>query len=327
MGNTKGKSSVNNQNSQSRVVSPSVSQVIEVVRTPVSDATVARSAAGGCNTGSSQGPGALYPVLTMAPHSIVGIPSGAHVTSTFPSKTPGNSTVYIENPSVPSKQKTRTHNLVGPSTDIMESSKSIMEHNYIEIDNIINTTNLTLAEENLITELKTALGGVAVPRVMKSSNHGVITLDTAAATTATRTIIANNQTQPSQQCLDTPDILQEFIDFEMAAQESLQQTSSTSDFNNSETEPTQLHSYLQSPLPLPSSRAASPITKDQILDFLQDKPLSPSAGSSVGGSESGYDSMTSPRSLGTYETCSLGSPDFSEDFDTESFVQLFPSLM
>jgi len=202
-----------------------------------------------------------------------------------------------------------------------------MEHNYIEIDNIINTTNLTLAEENLITELKSALGGVAVPRVVKSSNHGVITLDTAAATTASRTVIANNQTQASQQCLDTPDILQEFIDFEMAAQESLQQTSSTSEFNNSETEPTQLHSYLQSPLPLASSRAPSPITKDQILDFLQDKPLSPSAGSSVGGSESGYDSMTSPRSLGTYETCSLGSPDVSEDFDMESFVQLFPSLM
>jgi len=42
--NTKGKLSVSNQNNQSRVVSPSVSQVIEVVRTPVSDATVARSA-------------------------------------------------------------------------------------------------------------------------------------------------------------------------------------------------------------------------------------------------------------------------------------------
>jgi len=42
--NTKGKLSVSNQNSQSRVVSPSVSQVIEIVRTPVSDATVARSA-------------------------------------------------------------------------------------------------------------------------------------------------------------------------------------------------------------------------------------------------------------------------------------------
>merc|ERR1712179_212223 len=323
--NTKEKVSISNQNSASCVVSPRVSQVSEVVRTPVSDATVARSAAGGCNTGSSQGPGAPYPVLTVAPHSIVGIPSGAHITSTFPNRTPGNIS-YVENPA-PIKEKSRTHNLVGTSTDIMESSKSIMEHNYIEIDNIINTTNLTLAEENLITELKSALGSVAVPRVMKSSNNGVITLDTAAATTATRTPIANNQTQASQQCLDTPDILQEFIDFEMAAQESLQRTSSTSEFNNSETEPTQLHSYLQSPLPLPSSRAASPITKDQILDFLQDKPLSPSAGSSVGGSESGYDSMTSPRSLGTYETCSLGSPDVSEDFDMESFVQLFPSLM
>jgi len=200
-----------------------------------------------------------------------------------------------------------------------------MDHDYIEIDNIINT-NLTSAEEDLITELKSALGKVAVPRVVTSSNDGVTTLDTADITSATRTINVNNPT-PSQQCLDTPDILQEFIDFEMAAQQSSQQTSRTSDSQSSETEATQLQSYLMSPLPLPSSRAPSPLTKNQVLDFLQDKPLSPSADSSVGGSESGYDSMTSPRSLGSYETCSLGSPDVVEEFDMESFVQLFPSLI
>jgi len=42
--NTKEKLSASNQNSQSRVLNPSVCQVSEVVRTPVSDATVARSA-------------------------------------------------------------------------------------------------------------------------------------------------------------------------------------------------------------------------------------------------------------------------------------------
>ncbi|MDK2413808.1 hypothetical protein QHH03_32455, partial [Aphanizomenon sp. 202] len=42
-----------------------------------------------------------------------------------------------------------------------------------------------------------------------------------------------------------------------------------------------------------NERAASPITKEQILDFLQDKMLSPSHGSSTE-SESGYDSITSP---------------------------------
>lgn len=42
--NAKEKLSVNNQNSQSRVLSQNVCQVTEVVRTPVSDATVARSA-------------------------------------------------------------------------------------------------------------------------------------------------------------------------------------------------------------------------------------------------------------------------------------------
>jgi len=199
-----------------------------------------------------------------------------------------------------------------------------MDHDYIEIDNIINTTNLTIAEKDLITEIESALGEVAVPRVVTSTNGGVTTPGTAAVTIPINT---NIQTQSSQQSLETPDILQEFIDFEMAAQQSKQPTSSTSDSNNSETESNQVHSYLMLPLPQSSSRAPSPITKDQILDFLQDKPLSPSAGSSVGESESGYDSVTSPRSLGSYDSCSLGSPDVAEDFDMDSFVQLFPSLM
>jgi len=197
-----------------------------------------------------------------------------------------------------------------------------MEHDYIEIDNIINT-NLTTAEKDLITEIESALDEVAVPRVVTSTNGGVTTPGTTAVTIP---INANNQKQSSHQSLDTPDILREFIDFELAAQQSSPQISSTSD-SNVKAETNQLHSYLMSPIPQSSSRAPSPITKDQILDFLQDKPLSPSAGSSVGGSESGYDSMTSPRSLGSYDSCSLGSPDVTEDFDMDSFVQLFPSLM
>jgi len=226
--------------------------------------------------------------------------------------------------------------LVGTTAEVVESSKSVMDHDYIEIDNITNTTNLSTMEEDFITQLTSVLGDVAAPRVVTSSNDGIITLDEAPITTAPSSLNINVQTQASQQCPDTPDILQEFIDFEMAAQQSSQQTtgcvhtsqqsSSISCSNNTETESTQLPPYLLSPLP-PSSRAPSPITKDQILDFLQDKPLSPGAGSSVGGSESGYDSMTSPRSSGSYESCSLGSPDVSEEFDMESFVQLFPSLM
>merc|ERR1712126_248007 len=121
---------------------------------------------------------------------------------------------------------------------------------------------------------------------------------------------------------DTPDILQEFIDFEIAALESSQQDSSTSCVNDTETEAAQLSQYLLSPCPPPlSSRASSPVTKEQILEFLKDnQPLSPSAGSSIGGSESGYDSMTS-------QTSSIGSPGVGEDLDMDSFIQLFPSLM
>jgi len=252
----------------------------------------------------------------------------------------------------------------------MESSKSVKDPSYIEIDNIVNTTpRYTAAEEDLISQISSVLGEVAVPREAISSNddvitfdatpltthsksnvngptpllrdvavprvaslsNNVVTLDKAPITSVKRTINAERPTQISisQPCLDTPDILQEFIDFEMAAQGSSQQTSSTSCVNDTETESAQLSQYLLSPCPPPlSSRASSPVTKEQILEFLKDnQPLSPSAGSSIGGSESGYDSMTSPRSSGSFETSSVGSPDAVEDFDLDSFVQLFPSLM
>lgn len=263
---------------------------------------------------------------------------------------------------------------MGTTAKIVESSKSVKDHDYIEINNIANTTTppprLTIAEEDLISQISSVLGEVAVPRVTTSSNNGVITLDTTPLTTQTRTnvngpkqllsevvavprvvtssnnnvvtldkalitsanrnININDPTQISQQpCLDTPDILQEFIDFEMAALGSSQQTSSTSCVNDAETESAQLSQYLLSPCSPPlSSRASSPVTKEQILEFLKDnQPVSPSAGSSIGGSESGYDSMTSPRSSVSFETSSIGSPDVVEDFDMDSFVQLFPSLM
>lgn len=257
---------------------------------------------------------------------------------------------------------------MGTTAKLMESGKSLKDPSYIEIDNIANTPRLTLAEEDLMTQISSVLGEVAVPRVVAPSNNGVITLDTtpfntptksnvsgpthllrevavprvatsssnnvvtldkAPLTSAKRTIITNVPAQISQPCLDTPDILQELFDFEMTALGSSQQTSSTSCVNDTKTETAQLSQYLLSPCPPPlSSRASSPVTKEQILEFLKDnQPLSPSDGSSVGGSESGYDSMTSPRSSVSFETSSVGSPDVVEDFDMDSFVQLFPSLM
>jgi len=242
----------------------------------------------------------------------------------------------------------------------MESSKSVKEHDYIEINNISNTPKLTTAEEDLISQISNVLGEVAVPTVATSSNNGVITLDATPPTTSSKRNIYGplkfvpradtsfnngavtldkapintakgniNATHLSQPCLETPDILQELIDFEITALESSQQTSSTSCVNDTETDSAQLSQYLLSPCPPPlSSRASSPVTKEQILEFLKDnQPLSPSSGSSVGGSESGYDSMTSPRSSGSFETSSIGSPDVVEDFDMDTFVQLFPSLM
>lgn len=245
----------------------------------------------------------------------------------------------------------------------MESSKSVKEHDYIEIDNISNTPRLTTAEEELISQISNVLEEAAVPRVATSSNNGVITLDATPSTTSSKrylnaplkfvpraatsfnnnvvtldkapinttkgNINANDATHLSQSCLETPDILQELIDFEITALDSSQQTSSTSCVNDIEADSAQLSQYLLSPCPPPlSSRASSPVTKEQILEFLKDnQPLSPSSGSSVGGSESGYDSITSPRSFGSFETSSIGSPDVVEDLDMDSFVQLFPSLM
>merc|ERR1712002_449486 len=90
-------------------------------------------------------------------------------------------------------------------------------------------------------------------------------------------------------------------------------------------------------------RASSPISKEQILDFLMDKTRTPSPGS-----ESGYESVMSPSSIGSpeasYMNTSIGSPDASfmdasigspeakydsnsnMELDMESFNELFPSL-
>jgi len=250
----------------------------------------------------------------------------------------------------------------------MESSKGVKDQGYIEINNMTQTPQLTTAEQELISQISNVLDEAAVPRVTTSSSNGVITLNSAPSTTPMKSNVngsshllrtvavprvvtsfnndvvtldkapitsskittnANGPTQIGQPCLDTPDILQEFIDFEIAALESTQQNSSTSCVSDTETESAQLSQYLLSPCSPPlSSRASSPVTKEQILEFLKDnQPLSPSAGSSLGGSESGYDSMTSPRSSGSFETSSIGSPDVGEDLDMDSFIQLFPSLM
>jgi len=365
--NTKEKLTVvSNPSSKKRVQSQNVCQVSEVVRTPVSDATVTRSAAGGCNTGSTQGPGALYPIFTVARNSKRGSSNVAHLASTTPSRTTG-SICYSKNSST-SHQKISSNRMVGTTAKIMESSKIVKGQEYIEIDNTVKTPRLTTAEEELISQISSVLGDVAVPRVATSLNNGVITLnatpsatplksnfngpthlsrevavprvatsfnndvatlDKAPITSTKRTINVEGPAQISQPGLDTPDILQEFIDFEIAALESSQQDSSTSCVNDTETEAAQLSQYLLSPCPPPlSSRASSPVTKEQILEFLKDnQPLSPSAGSSIGGSESGYDSMTSPRSSGSFETSSIGSPGVGEDLDMDSFIQLFPSLM
>lgn len=205
--------------------------------------------------------------------------------------------------------------MVGTTPTVLESNWDVADHDYTKGSHTKNDLNLSLtpAEDDLITQLTRAMDQVPEISVKDTSPEGVtISLDDAA---------------PQTDSLATPDILKELLDgwFEsnVEAQEGSQganQELNTSPVKEENLQPT-------------NERAASPITKEQILDFLQDKMQSPSHGSSTE-SESGYDSITSPRSLGSPEMIdltsprSLGSPEpLDQEMELDdSFSELFPSL-
>lgn len=177
----------------------------------------------------------------------------------------------------------------------MESNWDVADHDYTKGSHTEDLLNLTEAEDDLITQLTQAMEEVPQVSIKDRAPEGV------------RISIADI-VQPSQD-LATPDILKELLDFQ-GFENVRPVMSDGSEFLNPTT--------VKGSSPSCSERAVSPISKEQILDFLQDKVHSPSP--SVG-SESGYDSVRSPSSLGSPE-----STDHSMELDMDSFNELFPSL-
>lgn len=204
--------------------------------------------------------------------------------------------------------------MVGTTPTVLESNWDVADHDYTKGSHTKNELNLSLtpAEDDLITQLTKAMDQVPEISVKDTSPEGVtISVDDVA---------------PQTDDIATPDILKELLDFGWfeSNAETQEENQGASQLNTAP---------VKEDLQSTNERAASPITKEQILDFLQDKMLSPSHGSSTE-SESGYDSITSPRSLGSPETIDLTSPrplgspeplDQAMELD-DSFNELFPSL-
>lgn len=192
--------------------------------------------------------------------------------------------------------------MVGTTTTDVESNWDIADHDYTRGYHSKEGLNerLTPAEEDLIFQLTNALDEVPSPSVKKVS-PGVASLELECQT----------------EDVGTPDILKDFLDFDSLANVTI----ATND--NEKCQGTQ-----QSPYSAPS-----PISKEQILEFLQDKVNSCSSESLLD-SESGYGSISSPQSLRSQDEVlspqSLPSSDefegHSMDLDIDSFTELFPSL-
>lgn len=222
-------------------------------------------------------------------------------------------------------EEAQLQQMVGTAATVVESSWDVVDHDYTKESQTQLNINLTQAEDDLITQLTNALGED------NSSSTEQLSTDDASSVTAVHVLGQGEE-------LATPDILKDFLDFENAA--SLRNT--TSNNNN-------VFAGNQNPCidnqSTTTVRAPSPISKAQILDFLQDKLNIPSPGSS-GSSESGYDSAMSPKSVDSLEN--NGSLDYTEELidspvpptsesprvdedcglslDIESFNELFPSL-
>jgi len=187
---------------------------------------------------------------------------------------------------------------VGSAPTVLESNWDVADHDYTKGSHTEDLLNLTEAEDDLITQLTQAMEEVPPPVSLKDRSPEGVTISIA------------DIVQPSQD-LATPDILKELLDFQ-GFENVTPVVSDGTEFLN----PTTCTAKQSSPSC--SERAVSPISKEQILDFLQDKVHSPSP--SVG-SESGYDSIRSPSSLGSPD-----STDHSMELDMDSFSELFPSL-
>ncbi|KAG0724409.1 X-box-binding protein 1 [Chionoecetes opilio] len=243
---------------------------------------------GSQHPGSNQDHGSLYTVLPVGNTSTSGSGDGLGNASTV--RKPGNVQSKAPTASVASKEASNLRQVVGTAATVLEPTWDI-DHAYsskahhIEQD---SNERLTPAEEDFISQLTSALEEVSNPI------HSIKDLPTVGV-----------QRSETVKDVSTPDIVQEYFDFGMETsifEEAEPLGSSEENRKNFEE----------------SSRIVSPVSKDQILDYLQDQ-LPGTSPRSVFGSESGYDSSSSPRYFASDD-------EHNMDFDMGSFSELFPTL-
>lgn len=182
--------------------------------------------------------------------------------------------------------------MVGTTATVLEPSWDV-DHDYssrVHHTEQDSNERLTPAEEELITQLTSALEEVANP-IQNITNMST------GADTEFETVKE----------ISTPDIVEDFFDFGMGSgifdETKLPVTSE-------KTKPPVMSE--ENPM------VVSPLRKDQILDYLQDQVTSTSP-QSVFESESGYDSSSSPTYFASDDEQNI-------EFDMDSFSELFPAL-
>lgn len=188
--------------------------------------------------------------------------------------------------------------VVGTTAAVLEPSWDV-DHDYssrVHHTKQDSNERLTPAEEELITQLTSALEEVANP-------IQIITDMSTKADTESETVKE----------ISTPDIVEDFFDFGMDSgifnESKLPVTAEEKSTVISEES---LKGLEENPI------VVSPLRKDQILDYLQDQ-VSSTSPQSVFESESGYDSSSSPTYFASDDEQTI-------DFDMDSFSELFPAL-
>ncbi|KAK4295272.1 hypothetical protein Pmani_032151 [Petrolisthes manimaculis] len=248
-------------------------------------------AEGSRSVGSNQDHGALY---TLLPMDKSGCNDRRHVQNSepvvrqvFPQQQQTTASTQLTSQEASSYQQ-----VVGTTPTVMEPNWDI-DHDYTSESLPVDCSlRLTPDEENLITELTSALSEVPVSGMGQASTNGIISSQTDTVTHTTGDVC-------------TPDIMKDFFDFGMDVNVVGHEDNHRLVKVESET-----HNKANSQAP------SSPISKEQILDFLEGKTLS----SPQYGSESGYESSLSPRSLGSSEELD------DQGMELDSFIELFPSL-
>lgn len=187
-----------------------------------------------------------------------------------------------------SEEASNLRQVVGTTTTVLEPSWDV-DHDYssrVHHTKQDSNERLTPAEEEFITQLTSALDEVP------NSNVKCTSLEEAAKSQAAKDV-------------STPDIVNDIFDFGMDSNIFEVVNASTASVNSSE-------SHKE------NARVESPVSKDQILDYLQDQVMSTSP-QSLFGSESGYESSSSPKYFASDDEQNI-------DFDVHSFSELFPTL-